>query len=230
MKVPVRLKNSVAVFGSYCTFFAHDCQSSEEVDFVSRKLIKLSLVLTTPIRYNYLRVNNIRTLFAKDSQEKKMINNDILRRIRYALNINDAAMIELFRLSGYEIAQPYLSDLLKKEDEPGYVECSDEVMEFFLDGLILQKRGPKEMKPGQTSESARLLNNNLIFKKLRIALELKEEDIVGILKLAGIYISKAELTALFRKEGHKNYQECGDQFLRNFLKGLTLYCRRTAVK
>jgi len=193
---------------------------------MSWKRTELSLALSTPIRYNYLNVNNVRTSFANDSQEKKMKNNDILRRLRYALNINDAAMRELFKLSEYEIAQPKLSDLLKKEDEPGYVDCSDEVMGFFLDGLILQKRGPKDIKPCQAKESAPLLNNNLIFKKLRVALELKEDDIVGILKLAGMYISKAELTALFRKEGHKNYQECGDQFLRNFLKGLTLYCRK----
>ena len=193
---------------------------------MSWKRTELSLALSTPIRYNYLNVNNVRTSFANDSQEKKMKNNDILRRLRYALNINDAAMRELFKLSEYEIAQPELSGLLKKEDEPGYVDCSDEVMGFFLDGLILQKRGPKDIKPCQAKESAPLLNNNLIFKKLRVALELKEDDIVGILKLAGMYISKAELTALFRKEGHKNYQECGDQFLRNFLKGLTLYCRK----
>lgn len=197
------------------------------ISFISCKRTELSLALSTVIRYNYLYGKNVRILFAKDSQENKMNNNDILRRLRYALNINDAAMIELFKLSAYEIAQSELSGLLKKEDEPGYIDCSDEVMGFFLDGLILQKRGPKEIKPGQAKESAPLLNNNLIFKKLRIALELKEEDIVGILKLAGIYISKAELTALFRKEGHKNYQECGDQFLRNFLKGLTLYCRKS---
>lgn len=156
-----------------------------------------------------------------------MDNNDVLRRLRYALNINDSTMIELFKLSAYEIARSDLTNLLKKEDEPGYVYCSDEVMGYFLDGLIVQKRGPKETKPDKAKEPVPSLNNNLIFKKLRIALELKEEDIVGILKLAGMYISKAELSALFRKEGHKNYQECGDQFLRNFLKGLTLYYRKS---
>jgi uncharacterized protein YehS (DUF1456 family) len=69
------------------------------------------------------------------------------------------------------------------------------------------------------------LTNNAILKKLRIALQLKEDDMVGILKLAGVDISTSELTALFRKEGHRNYKECGDQFLRNFLKGLTLRYR-----
>jgi len=154
-----------------------------------------------------------------------MTNNDILRRLRYALNINDSTMVEIFKLSEHEIEQSTLTDLLKKEDEKGYVDCSDNVMEYFLDGLILHKRGKKEIKSGQAKKLGAPLTNNTILKKLRIALELKEDDMLGILKLADIIVSKSELTALFRREGHKNYKECGDQFLRNFLKGLTIRYR-----
>jgi uncharacterized protein YehS (DUF1456 family) len=154
-----------------------------------------------------------------------MTNNDILRRLRYALNINDSTMVEIFKLSEHEIEQSNLNDLLKKEDEKGYVDCSDNVMEYFLDGLILHKRGKKEIKSGQTKKLDSPLTNNTILKKLRIALELKEDDMLGILKLANIIVSKSELTALFRRDGHKNYKECGDQFLRNFLKGLTIRYR-----
>ena len=150
-----------------------------------------------------------------------MTKNDILRRVRYALNINDLTMLEIFRLSGREIDQSGLLNLLKKENEEGYVDCSDKVIGFFLDGLIIHKRGRQEIKPDQEKKSGPRLTNNAILKKLRIALELKEDDMVGILKLADIDISKSELTALFRKEGHRNYKECGDQFMRNFLKGLT---------
>jgi uncharacterized protein YehS (DUF1456 family) len=154
-----------------------------------------------------------------------MTNNDILRRLRYALNINDSTMVEIFKLSEHEIEQSNLNDLLKKEDEKGYVDCSDNVMEYFLDGLILYKRGKKEIKSGQAKKLDSPLTNNTILKKLRIALELKEDDMLGILKLANIIVSKSELTALFRRDGHKNYKECGDQFLRNFLKGLTIRYR-----
>ena len=154
-----------------------------------------------------------------------MTNNDILRRLRYALNINDSTMVEIFKLSEHEIEQSTLTDLLKKEDEKGYVDCSDNVMEYFLDGLILHKRGKKEIKSGQAKKLGAPLTNNTILKKLRIALELKEDDMLGILKLANIIVSKSELSALFRREGHKNYKECGDQFLRNFLKGLTIRYR-----
>jgi len=66
------------------------------------------------------------------------------------------------------------------------------------------------------------MNNNDVLKKLRIALNLKDTDIIDILRLAGFEISKAELSALFRKEDHKNYKECGDQILRRFLNGLII--------
>ena len=154
-----------------------------------------------------------------------MTNNDILRRLRYALDISDPVMIEIFKLSEHEIDQSGLATLLKKEDEEGYVECSDKVMELFLDGLIVHRRGRKEPKPGQAKKSAQRLTNNAILKKIRIALELKEDDMVGILKLAEVSVSGHELNALFRKEGHRNYKECGDQFMRNFLKGLTVRYR-----
>jgi uncharacterized protein YehS (DUF1456 family) len=134
-------------------------------------------------------------------------------------------MIEIFKLADHEIEQSNLTGLLKKEDEEGFVNCSDDVLGYFLDGLILHKRGRKEIKPGETRKFNSRLTNNNILKKLRIALELKEDGMLGILKLANVDISKSELTALFRKEGHKNYKECGDQFLRKFLKGLFIRYR-----
>ncbi len=154
-----------------------------------------------------------------------MTNNDILRRLRYTLNINDSTMIEIFKLADHEIEQSNLTGLLKKEDEEGFVNCSDDVLGYFLDGLILHKRGRKEIKPGETRKPDSRLTNNTILKKLRIALELKEDDMLEILKLDNVDISKSELMALFRKEGHKNYKECGDQFLRKFLKGLSIRYR-----
>jgi len=154
-----------------------------------------------------------------------MNNNDVLRQLRYALNMNDSTMIEIFKLADHAIGQSILTGLLKKEDEEGFVNCGDIVLGYFLDGLILHKRGRKEVKPGETRRPDSRLTNNIILKKLRIALELKEDDMLAVLKLAEVDISKSELSALFRKEGHKNYKECGDQFLRKFLKGLSLRYR-----
>ena len=72
------------------------------------------------------------------------------------------------------------------------------------------------------------MTNNDIFKKLRVALKLKDDDILGILKLVDFKISKSELGAIFRKDDHPNYKECGDQLLRNFLNGLIIYMRGPA--
>ncbi len=150
-----------------------------------------------------------------------MINNDILRRLRYALEIKDAAMIEIFNLSECKIGRSDLTGLLKKEDDEGFVNCSDRVMELFLDGLIIYKRGKRDVAPGNVEKQNLPLTNNNILKKLRIALKFREDDMLGTLKLAGMNISKSELSALFRKEGQRHFKECGDQILRNFLKGLT---------
>lgn len=156
-----------------------------------------------------------------------MTNNDILRRLRYALDISNPAMVEIFKLSGCNIEQPTLIKFFKKEEEEDYIECSNPLMTFFLDGLIVHKRGRRESAVDQNLKPDTNLTNNIILKKLRIALDFKEDDMIAVMKLADIVISKSELSALFRNKGHKNFKECGDQFLRNFLKGLTIRYRNT---
>jgi uncharacterized protein YehS (DUF1456 family) len=157
-----------------------------------------------------------------------MNNNDILRRLRYALNISNPTMIEIFQLSGCTIEQPTLIKLLKKEEEEEFIACSNPLMSLFLDGLIVNKRGRREPEAEQSPKPDASLNNNAILKKLRIALDLKEDDMLALMGLAGVKISKSELSALFRNKGHKHYKECGDQFLRNFLQGLTIRNRNVA--
>ena len=153
-----------------------------------------------------------------------MDNNDILRRIRYALDINDSTMREIFSLCDYEIEEKTIISFLKKEDDEGFLVCSDTVMGYFLDGLIIHKRGKQENKT-ESPEKQIALNNNIILKKIRIALNFKEEDMLDAFKIADFKVSKSELTAVFRRPNHKNYKECGDQFIRNFLKGLALKIR-----
>ena len=154
-----------------------------------------------------------------------MINNDVLRSVRYALDLSDAKVVELIRLAGREIEQSDVMGFLKKEDEDGFVECGDDVLASFLDGLVIHRRGKMETRPDQEKKPETRLTNNAILKKLRVAFELKEEDMHQVLELAGFRVSKPELSALFRAKGHKNYRACGDQFLRNFLKGLTIRLR-----
>lgn len=151
-----------------------------------------------------------------------MTNNDILRRIRYAFDFSDSRMIALFGLADHKVTREQISNWLKKDDDPAFQECSDTHLAIFLNGLINDRRGKKQgPQPGPEQR----LTNNIIFRKLRIALNQKDEDILEILDLAGVRISKHELSAFFRRPDHKHYRECKDQILRNFLKGLQLKYR-----
>ncbi len=146
-----------------------------------------------------------------------MRNNDVLRRIRYTFNFTDSKMIALFGLAEYSITRAQLSDWLKKEDDPAFKNCSDVQLAAFLNGLINDKRGKKD---GPQARPEKRINNNIILRKLKIACNLKDDEILHILALSELPISKHELSAFFRKPEHKNFRSCKDQVLRNFLQGL----------
>ncbi|MGV8917915.1 MAG: DUF1456 family protein [Pseudomonas sp.] len=152
-----------------------------------------------------------------------MMNNDVLRSVRYMLDISDGKIVEITKLAGFDVAKSDVIAFMKKDEEEGYLDCSDEIMAHFLDGLVIFKRGKDESRPAQKVELP--VTNNSVLKKLRVAFELKEDDMHAILKSVEFPVSKPELSALFRKFGHTNYRTCGDQLLRNFLKGLTLRVR-----
>jgi uncharacterized protein YehS (DUF1456 family) len=149
-------------------------------------------------------------------------NNDILRRLRYIFDFNDSKMIFLFGLANLEVTRGQVSDWLKREDDPAYKNCTDTQLAIFLNGLINYKRGKKE---GPQPRPEKRLTNNIIFRKLKIALDLKADDILEIMELSNLRISKHELSAFFRKPDNKHYRDCKDQILRNFLKGVQLKYR-----
>ena len=152
-----------------------------------------------------------------------MTNNDILRRIRYILNFNDQKMLEVFNLANSDVTIEDVASWLKSDSEEESDSdqniCPDVHLAAFLNGLIIEKRGKKE---GTEIHNESRLNNNIIFNKLKIALNLKAEEILEILKLVDFEFSKHELSALFRKADHKHYRECKDQVLRNFLAGIQI--------
>ena len=149
-----------------------------------------------------------------------MLNNDVLRSLRYTLKVSDAQMAEIAALGSCTVAEAEVRAWLSREDEDGYQECPDEAMARFLDGLIYFKRGKDESRPAPPLELP--VSNNQILKKLRVAFELRDDDLQAILQAADLPMSKSELSALFRAPEHKHYRECGDQVLRNFLRGLTI--------
>lgn len=148
-----------------------------------------------------------------------MTNNDILRRLRYTFDLNDNTMIEIFGLGDLRVSRALVSDWMKPEDDPMFVEMFDDELAMFLNGLIIKSRGKKDGPPPMIEQR---LNNNVIFRKLRIALAMKDDEVLTVLDLAGMTISKHELSALFRKPGQPQYKRCNDQLLRNFLHGLQL--------
>ena len=154
-----------------------------------------------------------------------MINNDVLRSVRYMLDLSDNKVVEITKLSDADIPidKSDVQAFLKKDDEEGYAECSNQVLAHFLDGLVFFYRGKDESLPPRPIEKR--VTNNVVLKKLRVAFQLKDVDMHQAFQDAGFPISRPELTALFRQPGHKNFRLCGDQLLRNFLKGLTLRVR-----
>ncbi|HEU0152142.1 MAG TPA: DUF1456 family protein [Arenimonas sp.] len=154
-----------------------------------------------------------------------MINNDVLRSLRFMLDLADATLIGIARLPdpGFELAREDLAAYLKREGEDGFQECPDAVLAHVLDGLVIHYRGVNPDLPARPVDKR--LTNNLVLKKLRVAFELKDVDMHQAFEDAGHPVSKPELSAFFRQPGHKNYRACGDQLLRNFLKGLTMRSR-----
>jgi uncharacterized protein YehS (DUF1456 family) len=147
-----------------------------------------------------------------------MTNNDTLRRLRYALNITEAQVAKTIARTGNEASPAQVERWLKREDEDGFIEISDATLCSFLDGLIIEKRGSRP--DGSVPEPLEFLSNNEVLKKLRIALELRDEDMNAVFKQAEFVVTKAELGSFFRKEGHRNYRKCPEQVLRKFILGL----------
>ena len=173
-----------------------------------------------------------------------MNNNDRLLRLRYALDLKDEETQEIFKLGQYDLSLEDVRLLLKKvesseatsDEEDDFTEntyakeCSNQLFESFLNGLIVFKRGQQVNATGEPVKQTRLIKhdkdvNNVLIKKVKIALTLTSDDILDILDDTGVHISNSELSAVLRKEGHRNYKECGDRYARNFLKGLAYHLR-----
>jgi uncharacterized protein YehS (DUF1456 family) len=152
-----------------------------------------------------------------------MNNNDILRSIRYTFNYGDDKMIELFGIAGLQVTRTQVCEWLKKEDDTDYKGIYDMQLATFLNGVIIDKRGRQE---GALPIPEKKLNNNIVFRKLKIAFNLKDEDILEILQLANFKLSRHELSAFFRKPDQDQYRPCKDQILRNFLQGLAQKYRK----
>jgi uncharacterized protein YehS (DUF1456 family) len=159
---------------------------------------------------------------------QRMINNDILRSIRYMLDLSDQKVVQITKLANasFAIEKADVLAYLRKDDDPDYLACTDLVLAHFLDGLVIHCRGRNPNVPVRPVEVR--ITNNIVLKKLRVAFELKDTDLHQAFADAGFNVTKSEISALFRQEDQRNFRPCGDQMLRNFLKGLTLRARPVA--
>ena len=146
-----------------------------------------------------------------------MNNNDVIRRVRYTFDFSDDKMIEIFGLAEVKVTRAQVSEWLKKDEDPGFKGIYDKDLAIFLNGFINLKRGKKE---GEQPKPEKTLNNNLILRKLKIALNLRDNEMVEIFDLVDMRISKHEINAFFRKPTQSQFRFCKDQFLRNFLHGM----------
>lgn len=157
-----------------------------------------------------------------------MTNNDVFRRLKYAFNYNPEKIIVFFNHVNQKVEREQISKWLEKDTEENEnLSLDDQTFAHFLNGMIIENRGKKD---NQIPEAEKELDNNIVFRKLRIALNLKDTDILNLLKLAGLNFGKSELSAFFRKPGHHHYKKCQDQVLRNFLNGLFLKNQKTKTK
>lgn len=146
-----------------------------------------------------------------------MNNNDIIRSIRYTFNFGDDKMMELFDKAGMKVDRTLVCQWLKRDDDPDFKQIFDFQLATFLNGFIIEKRGPKDDVLPMPEKK---LTNNIILRKLKIALSLKDEDIIELLQLSDFRLGKAELSAFFRNPTQSQYRECKDQIMRVFLQGV----------
>ncbi len=151
-----------------------------------------------------------------------MTNNDVLKRLRYTFDFSDDEMIRIFDLGDYKTTRTEISDWLKPEDHTSYINLPDKKLAHFLNGFINLKRGKRE---GEQPTAESTMTNNLVLKKLKIALALKTEDLISIFKQADLEVSKNEISAFMRNPKQSQYRQLLDQYLRNFLMGLQLKYR-----
>ncbi|MEZ9143646.1 DUF1456 family protein [Vibrio sp. 10N.286.52.C3] len=146
-----------------------------------------------------------------------MTNNETLRRIQHALNLKNAQIIKAIEQADVTVAHDQVINWLKDDNDKSCSKMKDKELAVFLNGFINLKRGKKE---GEQPKPEVALTNNMIFMKLRIALNMKAEDVLDVLEVVGISLSKYEIGAYFRKPENKNYKVCEDQLLCDFLNGV----------
>lgn len=155
-----------------------------------------------------------------------MKNIDIFTALTEALDLEKSAIIDIFAHGEIDLSQEKIDQVLDTSSETDNFD--NKMLESFLNGFIIYKRGKKEVKSGEDEKKPQVIKiakhiNNVVLKKLKIALSLTNDDMIDLYEEAGVLIMKSDLTPYFRKDNHKHYKRCDDQFLMNFIKGIKIY-------
>jgi uncharacterized protein YehS (DUF1456 family) len=146
-----------------------------------------------------------------------MTNNYVLKLIQRAIDISEVDILKIYKSMDKKITKEDVEDILREEQDEKFILLSDDGFLLFLDGLIEWRRGKSKTKSKKVIKT--YLNNNVILKKLRIAFDLKDEQMIKLFSLVEQEITSSELTPYFRKEGHVNFKRCSDSTLKKFIKG-----------
>ncbi|TNE51822.1 MAG: DUF1456 family protein [Deltaproteobacteria bacterium] len=146
-----------------------------------------------------------------------MTPNDVLRRLHSIFQWDDSQWVGMFAHAGLSVTPEQVESWLKEDEEDGFVPCLDVELASFLNGWIVENRGKKD---GPQPVPEEQLTNNMIFKKIKIALNLKNDDLLYVYEWAGVELGGRELGPYFRKPGHKHYRPCPDEVLEQFFDGL----------
>tara|TARA_R110002124_G_scaffold70290_4_gene188710 strand:- start:70283 stop:70762 length:480 start_codon:yes stop_codon:yes gene_type:complete len=148
-----------------------------------------------------------------------MTNNEVLQHIRYIFAFSNERISAIFKLAECTKTDDEINNFFRKNGEPAFTRIADNVLASFLDGLIIEFRGAKA---GAQAQLEQVINNNIIFNKVKIALALKADEIISLLSSAELTLSKHELSAFFRKPEHKHFRSCNDDTLLKFFNALHL--------
>jgi uncharacterized protein YehS (DUF1456 family) len=152
-----------------------------------------------------------------------MTNNDVLKRLRFIEGFNNAKLKAIFQEVDYDANLVDIEAWQKDEEASDFKILSDVELALFLNGLINFKRGKK---PGKQPPIETELENNDIFKKIKIAYSLNSDTILQLFKMKGKILSKNELSAFLRNPKQDQYRILHDQYLRNFLSALQLHLKK----
>ncbi|MCM6765327.1 DUF1456 family protein [Weissella paramesenteroides] len=156
-----------------------------------------------------------------------MHNNDIVRRLQYIFNINSKDMMTIFKLGGLVLdKQTYLAIMAKPDqDSARDAQLSRHDLEKFMNGLIISQRGYKTNPDGSIVAPDYSMQrdndiNNVVIKKIKIAMAYTTEDLLGFWAAADFKVTKGEVGAMLRRKSHPKYLVVGDQFMRKLLMGM----------